>query len=164
MLLKSSHKWPTKYPIQKRKDSQKENTELFMLNFGFQDLQMEPEKMLATLYRDQLCMDLVWWIWWMLYLMIITVNILTMFLMAWYFFIKRCKSLICWVFESETCFEVISENKICWNISNFDVYKPLYVYVYRPCIYIYTILFNTLNEICHIPLQQSPSLFLQNFW
>ena len=54
-------------------------------------------------------------------IMIITVKILTMFLMAWYFFSNRCKSLICWLFESETCFEVISENEISSNISAFCI-------------------------------------------
>ena len=50
-----------------------------------------------------------------------TVKILTMFLMAWYFLMSRCKSLICWLFESETCFEVISENKMCIFLSFYQI-------------------------------------------
>ena len=53
---------------------------------------------------------------------LITVKILTMFLMAWYFFSNRCKSLMCWLFESETCFEVISETEISLNTSAFCIY------------------------------------------
>ena len=64
----------------------------------------------------------------------ITSKTLTMFLMAWYFLISRWRSLICWLFESDTCFEVISENdKVAVSsMTNGDI-AHTYIVIYQLC-------------------------------
>ena len=78
-----------------------------------------------------------------------------MFLMAWYFLISRWRSLICWLFESDTCFEVISENETVAvsSMTNGDI-AHTYIVIYQLCFH------KKLKKLSTFP--HFPELFPEN--